>query len=475
MTATVEDVEGFKDFKNSEDFEDVEAQDADETTIPPEPPEPPESPEDGAPPERRRRVRRLKPDALFALLGAAAAAVSLTVLISDWFAPFSGPLGFVVLCYPLFLACYAILVWTDESGPILRDRLMAVVTHSIAILVFCVLVLIVGFPIWGGLKSLTHVNFYTQDLRVAGPVQPISIGGVRHAVVGTVEQITITLAITVPLGIACAVFMNESPGRLANLVRTVAAAATALPSIVAGLFVFALLILEFGLPKSGLAAAFALSIMTLPIIIRASDVVLRLVPGHLKEASYALGASRWRTALRVTIPTARSGLATAVILGAARGIGETSPVLLTAGYTQYTNYDPRRGPQTSLPLATFKLVTSGQPNYITRGYGAAALLMLLVLVLFVAARAVGGKGAGQLSRRQRRRRTAASRRVQARFLERRGGFGTTSLEATGLAAIGFAPNDAVPAEPGPTDFVPTDPAATDPAATDRPEPPERPS
>jgi len=393
--------------------EPIQAQDPETTTVPPEPPSDFE-----AAPERRRRVHRVKPDSLFALLGAAAAAVSLTVLISTWFAPFSGPLGFVVLCYPTFLLCYAVLVWTDESGPILRDRLMAVVTHSIAILVACVLVLIVGFPIWGGMKSLTHLNFYTQDLRVAGPVQPISIGGVRHAVVGTAEQITITLIITVPLGIACAVFMNESPGRLANLVRTVAAAATALPSIVAGLFVFALLILEFGLPKSGLAAGLALSVMTLPIIIRASDVVLRLVPGHLKEASYALGASRWRTALRVTLPTARSGLATAVILGAARGIGETSPVLLTAGYTQYTNYDPRKGPQTSLPLATFKLVTSGQPNYVTRGYGAAALLMLLVLVLFVAARAVGGKGAGQLTRRQRRRRAAASRRVQERFAQR---------------------------------------------------------
>jgi phosphate transport system permease protein len=433
----------------------IQAQDLENTIVPPEPPSDSE-----APPERRRRVHRLKPDSLFELLGAAAAAVSLTVLISNWFAPFSGPLGFIVLCYPTFLVCYAVLVWTDESGPILRDRLMSVITHSIALLVACVLVLVVGFPIWGGMKSLTHLNFYTQDLRVAGPVQPITIGGVRHAVIGTAEQITITLIITVPLGIACAVFMNESPGRLANLVRTVAAAATALPSIVAGLFVFALLILEFGLPKSGLAAGLALSVMTLPIIIRASDVVLRLVPGHLKEASYALGASRWRTALRVTLPTARSGLATAVILGAARGIGETSPVLLTAGYTQYTNYDPRSGPQTSLPLATFKLVTSGQPNYVTRGYGAAALLMLLVLVLFVVARAVGGKGAGQLSRRQRRRRTLASRRVQERFLARRTVFDTTRVEPTGLAAIGLAPTDA--------------PQADRPAA-DRPDPMEHPS
>jgi phosphate transport system permease protein len=411
-TESTDSLDGLDDVAGVADLEDGTAAEPPGTTLPPLPPA------DGGPPEPRRRTRALPFSTVFALLGAAAAALATTELISRWFAPFSGTLGFILVAYPLFVGFYAVLVWQDERGPILRDRLMTVVTWSVAVLVGVVLAFIVGFPLWGGFKSLTHANFYTQDLRVAGPVQPITIGGVQHAVVGTIEQITITLAITVPLGIACALFMNESPGRLANLVRTVAAAATALPSIVAGLFIFATLILEFGLPKSGLAAALALSVMTLPIIIRASDVVLRLVPGSLKEASYALGSSRWRTALRVTLPTARSGLATAVILGAARGIGETSPVLLTAGYTQYTNYDPRSGPQTSLPLATFKLVTSGQPNYVTRGYGSAALLMLLVLILFVAARVVGGKGAGHLSKRQFRRRARASARLSERYADR---------------------------------------------------------
>jgi phosphate transport system permease protein len=365
--------------------------------------------------EVRRLTGNVRREGVFAVFGSAAAAIALTELISNWFAPFTGELGFIVVWFPLFVALYGVVVSLDESGPAVRDRIASLVVHSVAVFLFYLLVRVILFPLVGGFRSLIRPNFYTQDLRSAGPLTALDIGGLQFAVVGTLEQITITLAITVPLGIACAVFLNESPGRLANLVRTVAAAATALPSIVAGLFIYALMILDFGLPESGFAAGLALSVMTLPIIIRASDVVLRLVPAGLKEASYALGASRWRTVLRVTLPTARSGLATAVILGAARGIGETSPVLLTAGYSLYTNTDPFSGPQTSLPLATFKLVTSGQPGYISRGYGAAALLMLLVLLLFIVARLVGGRGPGQLSGRQRRRRALASARIQARF------------------------------------------------------------
>ena len=365
--------------------------------------------------EVKRLTGLVRRESLFAFFGSLMAAVSLTALISTWFSPFSGDLGFVVVCFPLFVAVYGFVVSLDENSQTVRDRVVAMITGSIAFLVLGLLVLVVVFPLWGGRGSLIRPNFYTQDLRAAGPLTALNVGGLQFAVVGTIEQITITLAITVPLGICCAVFLNESPGRLANLVRTVAAAATALPSIVAGLFIYAMMILDFGLPESGFAASLALSVMTLPIIIRASDVVLRLVPAGLKEAAYALGAPRWRTTLQVTLPTARSGLATAVILGAARGIGETSPVLLTAGYSLYTNTNPFAGPQTSLPLATFKLVTSGQPNYVSRGYGAAALLMLLVLLLFIVARIVGGRGPGPLSQGQRRRRAVLSARTAARF------------------------------------------------------------
>ena len=168
-------------------------------------------------------------------------------------------------------------------------------------------------------------------------------------------MIGIAMALTVPLGLIAAVYLNEVGGRLARTVRTVVEAMTGFPSIVAGLFIFATYVLFFH-EHTGMAAALALSVDMLPIIIRSADVVLRLVPGNLREASAALGAPDWRTVRHVVLPTARSGLATAVILGMARGLGETAPVLLTAGYTTYLNKNPLKGPMTSLPLATYELI-----------------------------------------------------------------------------------------------------------------------
>jgi phosphate transport system permease protein len=158
--------------------------------------------------------------------------------------------------------------------------------------------------------------------------------------------------------------------------------------------------------------------MMLPIIIRSADVVLRLVPGTLVEASYALGASTWRTVWTVVLPTARSGLATAVILGTARGIGETSPVLLTAGFTKYMNTNPFDGPQVSLPLATFDFIKSPEPSEVARGFGTAALLLILVLLLFVIARTIGGRGPGRPTRRQARAADRRSNRDVARMASR---------------------------------------------------------
>ncbi|HVQ96337.1 MAG TPA: phosphate ABC transporter permease PstA [Mycobacteriales bacterium] len=377
--------------------------------------------------EPRRDTRTLRRTDWLALTGAAAASVSLTALLFSQVAPFSGPVGFVVVCYLLFLGLYALLVSFDENGLQVRDRVALAVVHGLALVLVAALVLVVGYTLWKGRSALRHLNLFTQDITRAGPLEPLTVGGILHGAVGSLEQIGIALAITIPLGLTCAVFLTEIPGPLARFVRTIADAMTALPSIVAGLFIYATLILILGFNKSGFAAALAISVMMLPIIIRASDVVLRLVPGSLQEASLALGASRWRTVWHVSLPTARSGLATAIILGTARGIGETSPVLLTAGYTATLNADPLHGPQVSLPLLTFTLVRSGQPGYIARGFGAGAVLMLLVLVLFVLARLIGGRGAGQLSRRQQRRRAAASRRDVRRYAE------------TGAAAAGIEP------------------------------------
>jgi phosphate transport system permease protein len=229
------------------------------------------------------------------------------------------------------------------------------------------------------------------------------MGGIVHAIVGTIIQISIALVITVPLGITTAVFLNEVGGRFARFVRTISDAMTALPSIVAGLFVYAAIIQLITHQRSGFAAAMAITVMMLPIVIRASDVVLRLVPGNLREASYALGTTRWRTVWHVVLPTARSGLVTAVILGTARGIGETSPVLLTSGVTAVMNWNPFVGPMISLPLQVFDFVKSPEPAMIARGFGTAAVLLLLVVALFAVARVIGGRGPGQLSDRQRRK------------------------------------------------------------------------
>lgn len=369
-----------------------------------------------AEPEPRRSTGTFRQSDVLALLGAAAAAVGLTAVIYTRLAPFTGLLGFLVMAFAVFVGLYTLLVSLEERAPAVRDRVALVVIHSLAFLLLLALLFIVIFTVARGREALPNIRFFTTDLSDAGPLEPIEVGGVLHAVIGTLQQITLALLITVPLGLTCAVFLNEIPGAFSRFVRTIAEAMTALPSIVAGLFIYAAFVLQFG--NSGFAASLAISVMMLPIIIRAADVVIRLVPGSLKEASLALGAGQWRTVWHVVLPTSRSGLTTAVILGTARGIGETSPVLLTAGFTTNFNGNPFSGPQVSLPLAVFNLVQSPAPAYIARGFGAAALLLMLVVVLFVIARIIGGRGPGELTKRQQRRRTAASQRDLARADQR---------------------------------------------------------
>jgi len=385
-----------------------------------------------APP--KRRVSNVRSTDIYALIGSAVAAIALTSLVFTYIAPFSGALGFVAVAYPLWLAIYAATVWLDGDLPMVADRIAAAVITSLAAVLFSALAYVVGYVLFKGLAAfinaewfsnpfgdngvpLIRTNFFTQDMSNAGPLDPLSIGGIFHAIVGTLIMITIALIIVVPVGISCAVYMNEIPGRFSRFVRIVVEAMTALPSIIAGLFVLAFWVLFFGFPKGGFAAALAVSVMMLPIVIRASDVVLRLVPGTLKEASYALGASQWKTVWHVVLPTARSGLTTAVILGTARGIGETSPVLLVAGFGASLNVNPMTGPMVSLPLQTFFFAKSSEANYQIRGFGTAFTLMVLVLILFVIARLIGGRGPGQLTARQRRARATGSLKDLERFEE----------------------------------------------------------
>ena len=374
--------------------------------------------EPARPPAPIRTLRKMSRDDLFDLVGAAVSSLSVALLLFGRLAPLRGPFGFVVVSYLLFIVLYALLVSFHEGRPAVVDRVMSVLLGTTAVIAGLALLSVVSFTLWRGRDALANSNLYTQDMSEAGPADPLSAGGIGHALVGTFVIMALSLVLTVPLGLTCAVFLNETRSRAGRLVRTIVDAMTALPSILAGLFIFATWILILGFERSGLAAAIAVSIMMLPIIIRSSDVVLRLVPGNLREAALALGASQWRTVWHVVLPTARSGLATSVILGMARGLGETAPVLLTAGFTSTINTNPIKGPMVSLPLATYEFVRSPQPALISRGFATAAVLMVVVLVLFAVARIIGGRPAGHLTPRQHRRLTARSAKVAARFAPR---------------------------------------------------------
>jgi phosphate transport system permease protein len=377
--------------------------------------------------ELRRNTGGMRRTDVFALLGSACAAISLASWIALQLQAIQGVLAFVVVSWLLFILFYSAVTRFDENQLAVRDRIVAAVVHSLAFVLFSALVVIVIYTASRGVQAVVHLNFFVQDMSRTGPLDPLSSGGIIYAIAGTLIMITLALAISIPLGFATAVYLSEFPGRFSRLVRTVVEAMTALPSIVAGLFIYATVILILGVPRSGFAASLAMTVMMLPIIIRSADVVLRLVPGNLKEASYALGAGTARTVWRVVLPTARSGLTTAIILGSARGIGETSPVLLTAGLTTYLNLNPFSGAMVSLPLATFTFVKSPEPDMIARGFGSAAVLLLLVLLLFAVARTIGGRGPGVLTARQARRRTMRSLADDYRFRAKQ--FGVTAAAA----------------------------------------------
>ncbi len=362
-----------------------------------------------------RPIGKFSKAQLLTLVGALVSSASIGALLFGRLSPLHGKLGFVVVTLGVFVVVYAVLVSQTDSRPAVVDRIMTVLMASSAGVAFTALASVIAFVIYRGWDALTRANFYVNDLSVTGPQEPLSSGGILHAILGTLIMTLISLVITVPLGVACAVYLNESRSRTATLVRTVVTAMTALPSILAGLFIFATWILVLGYERSGLAASIAMSIMILPILIRSADVVLRLVPGSLREAAAALGAPQWRTVWHVVLPTARSGLTTSVILGLARGIGETAPVLLTAGYTASLNVNPTKNPMVSLPLASYELVKSPSETLIARGFGAAAALMILVLVLFSLARVLGGRPAGRLSKRQLKRSAARSVRDLVRI------------------------------------------------------------
>ena len=351
------------------------------------------------------QIRRVSPEDVLAVAGSALASLCLIWVLYEKVLPFTGAFGFWFCWYLLFMLIYLAVAGLLWPRLVVRNKIMAVLFSSGGIFACAVVFEQIGYSTIEGLPAVRHLNFWTSTMAFSGPLSPLTNGGILHAAVGSLEQIGLATAASVPLGIAAALFLTEVGGRLERPVRAIVNAMTALPSIVAGLLVYALAILSFGLPECGFAAALAVAIVMLPTVIRAAEVVLRVVPGTLREASFALGASQWRTVWKVVLPTARSGLTTTVVLAMARGIGETAPVLLTAGFTNEMVANPFHGWQATLPtfIITSILDFGQDPKYVARGMGAGLALMLIVLALFTIARLIGGKAPGELSKRQRRR------------------------------------------------------------------------
>ncbi|MFG3025891.1 hypothetical protein ACGFZQ_46665 [Streptomyces sp. NPDC048254] len=209
-------------------------------------------------PDVPRRIGGLTRSGVLSLFGAAASGLCTAVLLFGELAPFSEGLGFFGTAYLSFLGIYAVLTGLEEDGQAVRDRVMTVVLWTAGGLMFLALAMVVGFTAWRGREALPHGNFVTQDMQAAGPLDPLTHGGIAHAMLGTLIMITIALAITVPLGLACTVYLNQIRGRFSRFVRTIVEAMTALPSVVAGLMVYAVWILGLGMQKSGLAAGFAI-------------------------------------------------------------------------------------------------------------------------------------------------------------------------------------------------------------------------
>ena len=241
-----------------------------------------------------------------------------------------------------------------------------------------------------GLPGIS-LNLFVSDMSMATPTDPLSSGGLLHAVTGTIALVSLALVMSVPIGILTALYLTEIKGRFTSPIRFLVQAMSGVPSIVAGLFILSAILYPITKSFSGFMGALALTILMIPTIARTSEEVLNLIPNDLREAGVALGGTQWRTVAMIVLPAAKSGLVTAVILGVARIAGETAPLLLLTGGGDKVNANAFEGPLGSLPYYIWKSFNAGSPEAITRAWAGLLVLVGLVLILFTAARYLGSK------------------------------------------------------------------------------------
>jgi phosphate transport system permease protein len=274
-----------------------------------------------------------------------------------------------------------------STGRRVKDRVVQVLVYLAFVIAVVPLISVLFLVIKNGLKRF-DTEFLTHSMRNIGATD--AGGGAYHAIIGTLEQVLLASVIAIPIGLFTAIYLVEYSrgGRLARTISFFVDVMTGIPSVVAGLFILAFWILVLGFQFSGWAGAMALSILMMPVVVRATEEMLRLVPMDLREASYALGVPKWRTIAKIVLPTAFTGIVTGIMLAVARVAGETAPVLLTVFFTDSINTDPFHGPQMNLPLYIFDQSARPNDSAIDRAWAGALTLILIVMLLNLVARLI---------------------------------------------------------------------------------------
>jgi phosphate transport system permease protein len=276
-------------------------------------------------------------------------------------------------------------------GRELKDKLAHVVMWLAMVVALAPLVWILWTVTSKGLHLLLEAQWWTNSQK--GITARREGGGAVHAIQGTLIQGVTTSVISVPIGVMTAIYLVEyGRGKFARVVSFMVDILTGIPSIVAGLFVYAVWVTTLGFQRVGFAVCLSLVLLMVPVVVRSTEEMLKLVPHELREAAYALGVPKWKTILRVVLPTALSGIVTGILLGLARVMGETAPLLILGPYTKAIATDLFGGPMATLPTMVNQDRSESLQPAVDRVWAAALTLILLVLLLNVAGRAVARLG-----------------------------------------------------------------------------------
>lgn len=326
--------------------------------------------------------RKLPRWSLFAVAVAVAAVVLLLFAVT----PLGGRVDYFVVAIPSYIVVQSVVAAIVEGRRSAKNRFATLLVGLCFVVALIPLVGVLSYTITKGLKRLDN-TFLTHSMR--NVAEQDRGGGAYHAIVGTIEQVGLATIIAVPIGLLVAIYLVEyGRGWLGRSVSFFVDVMTGLPSIVAGLFIYALWILALHQGYSGFAGSLALLILMLPTIVRSAEEMLKLVPDALREAGLALGVPRRKMILRIVLPTALPGITTGVMLAIARVIGETAPLLLTVAYAASINNNPFSGAQASLPLYVFSESMLPNETAIDRAWAGALTLIVIVMLLNIVARII---------------------------------------------------------------------------------------